>query len=141
VPLSVAGVSADPTLSFLTGAAAGVTQHAQIYSGSCRVVRKKESTFEGYNVAQLGFYVPQAGPFRPSHLLSAWAEATPAWLSIAGDRSTQSGTYGVSQVRAELVNDGRGSGMVWPYLWMVVSYGAPMEVRYRVTVTQPLENA
>jgi len=30
---------------------------------------------------------------------------------------------------------------MWPYVWMTVWGGAPMLLRYRVTVTQPLENA
>jgi hypothetical protein len=31
--------------------------------------------------------------------------------------------------------------MMWPYVWMTVWDGDPMLLRYRVTVTQPLENA
>jgi hypothetical protein len=141
VPLAVVDVSADPALSFLAGGSAGVTLHALTYSGACRVEKRSAKMLEGHQPAQLGFYVPQAGPFRPSHLLSAWAEVTPALLHVDGGQRAWSRPYGVHGVTVQLVDDDKGSGMMWPYVWMTVVGGDPMLLRYRVTVTQPLENA
>ena len=140
MPLAVVDVSADPALSFLTGGSAGVTLQAQIYSGTLRIEKRSAKMFEGQSATRLGFYVPGAGPFRPSHLLSAWAEVTPTRLSISGGNATR-GPHGVDGVSVQLVDDARGSGMMWPYVWMTVWDGDPMLLRYRVTVTQPLENA
>ena len=57
---------------------------------------------------------------------------------ISGSDYAQSGPYGVDGVATELVNDGRGSGSIYPYVWMTAWGGQPMILRYRLTVTQPL---
>jgi hypothetical protein len=141
VPLEIVDLIGDPTLSLISGGSAGVTLHAQVYSGACRVRRRPTKRFEARQPTRLGFYVPQAGPFRPSHLLSAWVEVTPASVNISGQNTTRSGPYGVDGVSVQLVDDTLGSGMMWPYVWMTVWEGDPMLLRYRLTVTQPLENA
>lgn len=141
VPNAIVEVTGDPTLSFVSGAAGGVALHAQLFSGSCRIEGGAAKLFGTIAATQLGFYLPQAGPFRPSHLLSAWGEVVPARMHVEGGQATKTGPYGVDAVSVELVDDSRGSGSMWPYVWMTVWGGAPMLLRYRVTVTQPLENA
>ena len=39
----------------------------------------------------------------------------------------------------EMVDDGRGSGSQWPFLWFTAHGGEPMTVRYRMTVTEPAD--
>lgn len=39
----------------------------------------------------------------------------------------------------QLVDDGKGLGSQWPYLWLTAYGGEPMVIRYRLTVTQPLD--
>jgi hypothetical protein len=112
--------------------------HVLLFSGACRVDGQSTGFFSGGVPTRLGFYVPGAGPLRPSYLLSAWAEVTLASAEIAGGNSATS-SYGVGQVAVELVDDGKGSGSQWPYVWFTAVGGRPMLLRYRLTVTQPLE--
>lgn len=69
--LEISGVSALPSLSFVAGGA-GDAVHALVFSGSCHVTKVSAGMFGTHRDTRLGFYVPTAGPFRPSHLLSAW---------------------------------------------------------------------
>jgi hypothetical protein len=139
VVLAVANVTVDPVLSFASTGAADMRLHVLLFSGSCWIEKQREGIFGGGGTTRLGFYVPGAGPLRPSHLLSAWAEISLARTQIAGGNYAQAGPYGVDAVTTELVNDGKGSGTIWPYVWMTVWGGQPMILRYRLTVTQPLE--
>ncbi len=38
-----------------------------------------------------------------------------------------------------MVDDDKGLGGQWPYLWFTAHGGEPMVMRYRVTVTQPAD--
>jgi hypothetical protein len=56
----------------------------------------------------------------------------------AGDYS-RPGPYGVDAADIQLVDDAKGLGSQWPYLWFTVYGGEPMVIRYRLTVTQPVD--
>lgn len=139
--VSVANVTVDPVLSFTSTGPADLRLHVLLFTGSCRIEKQRRGRFFGGTggPTRLGFYVPSAGPLRPSHLLSAWAEISLAWTHISGGDYARSGPYGVDAVTTELVNDGKGSGTIWPYVWMTAWGGQPMLLRYRLTVTQPLD--
>jgi hypothetical protein len=140
VVLAVSNVTVDPVLSFVSTGAADMRLHVLLFSGVCWIEKQRQGRFSGSNnMVRLGFYVPGAGPLRPSHLLSAWAEISLAWTRISGGSSAQSGPYGVDEVTTQLVDDGKGSGSMWPYVWMRAWGGQPMLLRYRLTVTQPLD--
>lgn len=93
----------------------------------------------GRSPVQLGLYVPNAGPFRPSYQLAAWAEVSLMMTQVSASEYSQAGPYGVDAADIELVDDGKGLGSQWPYLHFTVFGGEPMTIRYRVTVTQPME--
>ncbi|MDX6371693.1 MAG: hypothetical protein QOD98_681 [Nocardioidaceae bacterium] len=138
--LAVSNVTVDPVLSFVSTGAADLRLHVLLFSGVCGIEKQRHGRSSISNTGvRLGFYVPGAGPLRPSYLLSAWAEVTLAWTRIASGTAAQSGPYGVDEVTTELVDDGKGSGSMWPYVWMRAWGGQPMLLRYRLTVTQPLD--
>jgi hypothetical protein len=134
----------DPTLTLRATGPAGEPLWAQLFSGRCRI-GTAEGSFKAwmspsYRSTPLGFYVPRAGPFRPSHLLTAWGEVALASAQIRiGNGRSQRGPYGVDAPRVELVEGDEGLGSQWPYLSFDVLGGRPMVLRYRVTVTQPAD--
>jgi hypothetical protein len=130
----IGGVQGDPVLSFATTSTDGTALHAVAYSGACRVEKQRGG---GRGPFWLGFYVPDAGPFRASHLLTSWADVSLAMTQVAGGDYAQRGPYGVDGVTVQLVDD--GSGRQWPFVWMRVWGGEPMLLRYRLMVTQPLD--
>jgi hypothetical protein len=116
---------------------------ALMFSGECRIGDAPDEKLMsklsgGRRVARLGFYVPHAGPFRASYLLSAWAEVSLAKTELSVTGMSQGGPYGVDAATVELVEDSYGRGDQWPYLWFTAHGGEPMVVRYRLTVTQPM---
>jgi hypothetical protein len=144
VVLAVANVTVDPVLSFVSTGSGETRLHVLLFSGVCWVEKsgQRQGFFSGGgSPVQLGFYVPGAGPLRPSHALSAWAEVSLSRTRIAGSDYAQSGPYGVDGVTTQLVDDDKGSGSMYPYIWMRAWGGQPMLLSYRLTVTQPLENA
>jgi hypothetical protein len=144
VILAIQDVLADPPLAIGAAGPGGTTLSVQLFSGLCRVDNPPDSKLvEKLSPTSkrlaLGFYVPDAGPFRPSHQLEAWAELSLAKTEISGGDWSQSGPYGVDDVAVQLVDDGRGSGSQWPYLSFTAHGGEPMLLRYRLTVTQPMD--
>jgi hypothetical protein len=143
VTLAILDVVGDPTLAFASIGPAGEPLTAQVFSGQCRIGDNPDEKFlaklsGGRAAVRLGFYVPKAGPLRPSYLLSAWAEVSLAMTQISAGDVSQPGPYGVDAAVVQLVDDGKGLGSQWPYLWFT-AYGAePMLIRYRLTVTQPV---
>jgi hypothetical protein len=121
---------------------AGESMTAHVFSGQCRIGDTPDEKFVtkvsgGRRVVQLGFYVPQAGPFRASYLLSTWAEVSLAKTQLSISGMSQRGPYGVDAAVVQLVDDNYGLGDQWPYLRFAAHGGEPMIIRYRLTVTQP----
>ncbi|MEO5651429.1 MAG: hypothetical protein ABIN79_13775 [Marmoricola sp.] len=142
--LVILDVVGDPVLEFRAIGAGGEPLTAHVFSGQCRIGDRPDEKFmaklsAGRRPERLGFYVPDAGPFRPNYLLSAWAEASLAMTEVSAGDYSKPGPYGVDGVDLQLVDDGKGSGSQWPYLWFTVHGGEPMVIRYRVTVTQPVD--
>jgi hypothetical protein len=144
VILAVQDLVPDPPLAFAAAGPGGSTLSVQLFSGRCRVAGSPDAklmerlTPQGKRLP-LGFYVPDAGPFRPSYQLQAWAELSLVMTEISNSDVSQRGPYGVDDVGVELVDDGRGSGSQWPYLSFTAHGGTPMLLRYRLTVTQPVD--
>ena len=147
MPLAITAVTGDPTLTFAATDASGDALVAQIFAGVCVVarVRSEETLLQRLggggpgSTVSFGFYVPGAGPLRPSHRLEAWAEVSLGTVQVVGGQHAGSGPYGVDRPTVELVDDGRGSGSQWPYLRFTAHGGRAMTVRYRLTVTSPAE--
>jgi hypothetical protein len=140
VTLDILDVRADPTLTFWTSGPGGELRWAQVSTGVCQVGHRSDrvSSWRGArSPAWLGFYVPGAGPIRPFHDLKAWGEASLAWAFVSGGKYSVSTHYGVDATHVELVDDLRGSGSLWPYLWMAAYGGSQMAIRYRLTVLHP----
>jgi hypothetical protein len=143
VILRVENVTADPPLAFAAAGQGGTTLSAQVFSGQCRLGLSPDEKLmaklsQRRKLTSLGFYLPDTGPFRPSYLLQAWAEVSLAKTRVSGTNGAR-GPYGVDDVTVQLVDDGLGSGAQWPYLSFTAHGGQPMTLRYRVTVTQPVE--
>lgn len=142
--LAILDVSDDPTLEFTAQGPTGVPLRARVFSGQCRIGKSPDHKFTaqlstGARIAQLGFYVPQAGPLRASYQLSAWAEVSLASMRIAAGGLSQQGPYGVENAAVQMVEDDKGLGGQWPYLWFTAHGGEPIVMRYRVTVTEPVD--
>jgi hypothetical protein len=142
VSLEISGVVPDPSVRFRGEGPHGDPLLVSVHSGVVQVGKAtRGGLFAGRPPARLGFYVPEAGPFRPSHRITAWAEISVAWTQVGGGDHVAPGPYGAGHVSVELVDDQRGSGSLWPYVRMTVYGAEPMGLRYRVTVTQPVETA
>jgi hypothetical protein len=145
VPLAITGVQGDPVLTFAATGSSGDPVTARVHSGflviekvrSELTLRQRLAGGGPGSAVRLGCFVPNAGPFRPSHRLEAWAEASLGRTQVTGGRTLQVGPYGVDGATVQLVDDEKGSGSLWPYLWITVYGGKPMSVRYRLTVTTP----
>ena len=139
--LTVLDVAGDPVLAFPSVGPDGQALRAQVFSGLCRIGHAPggKPRLWGASAARLGFYVPQAGPLGAGYLLSTWAEVSLARANISGGDYTRGGPYGVDDVAVQLVDDDRGFGGRWPYLWFTAYGDQPMAVRYRLTVTQPVD--
>ena len=140
--LAILDITEDPTLAFASVGRAGESLAAYVYSGQCRIDdapdEKLLAKLARSSPVQLGFYVPGAGPFRPSYLLSSWAEVSLAKTEISSSNGlAQRGPYGVDAAAVQMVDD-RGFGSQWPYLTFTAHGGEPMVIRYRLTVTQPM---
>jgi hypothetical protein len=143
VTLAILDVIGDPALAFRSIGTAEQPLLAQVFSGQCRIGDQPDQKLlaklsgGGRSPLRLGFYAPGAGPFVPSYLLSAWAEVTLSKTEVSTSDFSQAGPYGVDAAAVQLVDDGKGSGMQWPYLSFTAYGGEPMVIRYRLTVTQP----
>ncbi len=140
--LTILDVLADPVLAFRSIGSAGQPLLAQVFAGQCRIGDNPDQKIlariaGGRKPVRLGFYVPDAGPFAPSYLLSTWAEVSLTKTEVSASDASQRGPYGVDAAGIQLVGDGRGHGSQWPYLSFVAHGGEPMVIRYRLTVTQP----
>jgi len=107
VTLAILDVVGDPTLAFRSIGPAGEPLAAQVFSGHCRIGDTPDEKFlaklsGGRGAFQLGFYVPRAGPLRPSPLLSTWAEVTLAKTQISAGDLSQPGPYGVDAAVVQL---------------------------------------
>ncbi|HET8604815.1 MAG TPA: hypothetical protein VFM09_12865 [Marmoricola sp.] len=138
--LAVLHLRADPALVVPRATAAGAEVRLRIFSGLCVVgwENGKRSYFELGAPApeRLGFYVPDAGPLDASWSMNAWAELSMTQLVQPANQRSMHPVYGVDEVSVQLVDDA-GHGGRWPYVWFVVLGGEPMQLRYRVTVTEP----
>jgi hypothetical protein len=144
VTLAILDTTSDPVLAFPSYGPNGEPLAAQVYSGQCRIDDNPDEGFmtklsRGGGPVRLGFYVPGAGPLRPSHLLSTWAELGLAKTRIGTGDYGQPGPYGVDEVAVQLVEDDKGLGGQWPYLSFLAHGNQPMVVRYRLTVTRPTD--
>jgi hypothetical protein len=108
-------VIGDPVLAFRSIGSAEQPLLAQVFSGQCRIGDDPDQKFlsklggTGHVPAQLGFYVPGAGPFHPSYLLAAWAEVSLSKTEVSRGDYSKAGPYGVDTAVAQLVDDkGRG---------------------------------
>ncbi len=142
--LAVLEVAADPVLAFPSFGTNGEPRMAHLYAGQCKVGGDPDDHLlaklaRSAAPVRLGFYVPEAGPLPPSYLLSVWAEVSLASARISAGDYARPGPYGVDQAEVQLVDDDRGLGGLWPYLWFTANGGEPMMVRYRLTVTSPVE--
>jgi hypothetical protein len=144
VTLVILHVDGDPVLGFRSVGRAGEPLLARVFSGQCGIgddphEKTMARLSAGRRPVRLGFYVPGAGPFRPTYQLSSWAEVSLARAQISAGEHGRSGPYGVDAAQVQLVDDGRGSGSRWPFLWFTAYGGEPMLVRYRLTVTEPVD--
>lgn len=140
--LTILDVAGDPVLAFSSTGPHGEALRARVFSGHCRVGDTPGQSFLarlGGGSVRLGFYVPGVGPLRPSHLLSAWAEVSLGMTEITPGQHARRGPYGVDGAVVQLVEDDKGLGSQWPYLWFTAHGNEPMVVRYRLTVTQPAD--
>ncbi|HLN76354.1 MAG TPA: hypothetical protein VK204_04860 [Nocardioidaceae bacterium] len=142
--LAILDVIGDPVLAFPSIGPNGEALRAQVFSGQCQIGKAPGEKFldrlsRGGAPARLGFYVPEAGPLRASYLLSTWAEVGLAKTQIVAGDYSRRGPYGVDAAAVQLVDDDRGLGEQWPYLWFTAYGGEPMVIRYRLTVTRPAD--
>lgn len=143
--LVILGVDDDPVLSFPSVGPGAEALRAQVFSGQCQIGHTPGEGFVAKlsrgsaGSVRLGLYVPGAGPFLASHLLSTWAELSLAKTRIGAGDYGQPGPYGVDEVAVQLVDDDKGLGGQWPYLSFLAHGNQPMVVRYRLTVTQPAD--
>lgn len=142
--LAILNVIGDPILAFPSVGSTGEALTAQVFSGQCQIGDTPGEKFlaklsRGRGTVRLGFYVPEAGPLRPSYLLSTWAEVSLGKTQIGAGDYSQAGPYGVDTAVVELVDDAKGLGGQWPYLWFTAYGGEPMVIRYRLTVTRPVD--
>jgi len=75
VTLAILDVIGDPILAFPSIGQAGEPLAARLFSGQCRIGDTRDEKFlaklsGARGAVRLGFYVPNAGPLRPSYLLS-----------------------------------------------------------------------
>ena len=141
VTLAILDVLGDPCVAFRSIGSAGQPLSAQVFSGRCRIGDNRDEklwarVISGHKSVQLGFYVPEAGPFPPSDLLSTWAEVSLAKAELTASRP---GPYGVDGADIQLVDDDKDRGLQWPYLSFTAYGGEPMVISYRMTVTQPAD--
>jgi hypothetical protein len=134
--LGVVEVQAEPALTFTVDRAPG-PMLATVHSGTCLVGRSSQPLIGGRRPVRLGFYVTGCGPIRPSHLVESWVEMSLAWVEHVSANTGGRQRYGVDDPQVQLVDDQRGSGSLWPYIWFTALGGTPMLVRYRLTVLRP----
>jgi hypothetical protein len=144
VTLAILDVYGDPVLEFRATGSGGQPLMAQVFSGRCHIGDNPDEKVlskiaAGRKPVRLGFYVPDAGPFHASHLLTAWAEASLMKTEVSAGDYSKPGPYGLDAIEVQLVDDERGRLGQWPYVWFTAHGGEPMVIRYRVTVTQPTD--
>jgi hypothetical protein len=86
-----------------------------VFSGQCRIGDTRDEKFlaklsGGRGAVRLGLYVPNAGPLRPSYLLSTWAEVSLAKTEVRAEGYSRRGPYGVDAAVVKLVDDAKGRG-------------------------------
>jgi len=139
VTLCVLDVQADPALGFDSATAGGSAVRLKVFSGAVEVGfegrRPVFGTMTFPEPVQLGFYVPGAGPLQASWSMQAWADLSLARVGMPAQQATFHGTFGVGGATVQLVDDPQRGR--WPYVWFTAYGGEPMQVRYRVRVTEP----
>ena len=141
--LAILNVIAGPLLEFPATAHNGDPLKAQVFAGECHLGdtpgEKLLAKLTSGGPVRLGFYVPGAGPLRPSWLLSTWGEVSLAKTTISAGDYSHPGPYGADSVEVQLVEDDKGTGGQWPYFCFMAYGDEPMVIRYRLTVTRPAD--
>lgn len=64
---------------------------------------------------------------------------TLAQTQISAGNFSRPCLYGVDAAVVQLVDDDKGLGGQWPYVWFKAYDGEPMVICYRLTVAQPVD--